>query len=387
MFVDLDHFKRVNGTLGHGAGGELLRIVSTRLSASLRSQDAGSSVGIAMYPNDGADINTLLMNADTAMYRAKVAGRGGVQFYDRWMNARALDRLMMALHLRRAINRNGFVLHYQPRVDVMTGRSVGAEALIRWQHPEKGLVPPLNFIPLVEDTGLVILISDWAIGKTCCQTAAWQRAGVVPVPVAVAVNLASTHRRERSLPELGDRTVAANGLWPGLLEIEVTESILMVEPELSLQIAERLSDTGVRLLIDDFGTGYSSLSYLKRLPIHALKIDQSYVRDLAHNPDDTAIITAIIAMAHSLKLKVVAEGVETEAQLAFLKARQCDEHQGYLMRRPMLADDFAVLMRTQQTTFRAPQMAHMAGSDKGLRAASCTAKNQAAGVLATTDLL
>ena len=401
MFVDLDHFKRVNDTLGHGAGDELLRLVSVRLASSLRGHDAvsrldaeiegstiarlggdefivmlsgmhrpsdaasvarrlvdalaepvvvggteifvGSSVGIAMYPNDGTDIDTLLMNADTAMYRAKEAGRGGFQFYDRWMNARALDRLMMESQLRRAMDREEFVLHYQPRVDVASGRIVGAEALIRWQHPEKGLVQPLEFIPLVEDTGLVIPIGEWAIGEVCRQLAAWQADGLVPVPVAV--NLAATHLRERRLPELVQQRMQAHGLSPGLLEIEVTESILMVEPELSLLTAERLNAMGVRLSIDDFGTGYSSLSYLKRLPIHALKIDRSFVRDLAHDPDDAAIITAIIAMAHSLKLKVVAEGVETEAQLSYLRARACDEYQGFLMRRPMVALEFADLLR------------------------------------------
>ena len=403
MFVDLDHFKRVNDTLGHGAGDELLRIVSVRLSSSLRGHDAvsrldseiegstiarlggdefivmlsgmhrpsdagsvarrlvealaepvvvggteifvGSSVGIAMYPNDGIDIDTLLMNADTAMYRAKDAGRGGFQFYDRWMNARALDRLMMEAQLRRAMDRNEFVLHYQPRVDVASGHIVGAEALIRWQHPDKGLVQPLDFIPLVEDTGLVIPIGEWAIGEVCRQVAEWQASGLVPV--SVAVNLAATHLRERRLPELVQRQMQHHGLATGLLEIEVTESILLVEPELSLLTAERLNDMGVRLSIDDFGTGYSSLSYLKRLPIHALKIDRSFVRDLAHDPDDAAIITAIIAMAHSLKLKVVAEGVETEAQLAYLKSRGCDEYQGYLMRRPMVASDFAELLAQQ----------------------------------------
>ena len=408
MFVDLDHFKRVNDTLGHGAGDELLRVVSGRLSASLRSHDAvgrldaelegssiarlggdefivmlsgmhrpsdaasvarrlvdalaepvvvggteifiGSSVGIAMYPNDGNDIDTLLMNADTAMYRAKEAGRGGFQFYDRWMNARALDRLMMESQLRRAMDRSEFVLHYQPRVDVITGRIVGAEALIRWQHPEKGLVQPLDFIPLVEDTGLVIPIGEWAIGEVCRQIAAWQADGISTV--SVAVNLAATHLRERRLPELVRHQMQINGLPPGMLEIEVTESILLVEPELSLLTAERLNDMGVRLSIDDFGTGYSSLSYLKRLPIHALKIDRSFVRDLAHDPDDAAIITAIIAMAHSLKLKVVAEGVETEAQLAFLRARHCDEFQGFLMSRPMAAAAFGELLTQQHPAER-----------------------------------
>jgi len=299
-------------------------------------------VGVAMYPDDGADADTLLMNADTAMYRAKEAGRGSFQFYDRSMNARALERLMMESELRRALARSEFVLHYQPRVSVASGRIVGAEALIRWNHPERGLVPPGEFIPLVEDSGLVIPIGEWAIDEVCRQSAVWQRRGLPIVPVAV--NLASTHLRERGLPELVARAIRSHAVLPSALEIEVTESILLSEPELSLQIATRLDEMGVRLSIDDFGTGYSSLSYLKRLPINALKIDRSFVRDLATDPDDAAITTAIIAMAHGLKLKVVAEGVETEAQLAFLRARHCDEYQGFLTSRALEADAFAALL-------------------------------------------
>ena len=294
MFVDLDHFKRANDTLEHGARDQPLRMVSGRLSASLRS---------------------------------------------RWMKSRALDRLMMESQLRRAIDRSELLMHYQPRVDVVTGRIVGAEALIRWQHPEKGLVQPLDFIPLVEDTGLVILIGEWVIGEVCRQIAAWQSEGTTLV--SVAVNLAATHLRERRLPELVQHEMQAHGLPPGMLEIEVTESILLVEPEMSSLTAERLNQMGVRLSIDDFGTGYSSLSYLKRLPIRALKIDHSFVRDLAHDPDDAAII----ARARSLKLKVVAEGVETAVQLAFLRARQCDEYQGFLMSRPMVASAFGNMLR------------------------------------------
>jgi diguanylate cyclase (GGDEF)-like protein/PAS domain S-box-containing protein len=400
LFVDLDHFKRVNDTLGHSAGDELLRVVSNRLTQSVRpldsisrapsstdgntiarlggdefivmlnelndAGDAGvvarrlvaalnepvtiqgteffvsASVGIAMYPYDGADIDTLLMNADTAMYRAKEAGRGGFQFYDRSMNARALERLVMETMLRRALERNEFVLHYQPRVSLATGRIVGAEALIRWQHPERGLVSPREFIGVAEETNLVIPIGEWALAEVCRQATAWQAAGIVPVPIAV--NLASTHLRERNLPDLVARMLAQHGLAADLLEVEVTESVLMADPELSVATARRLNDLGVRLSIDDFGTGYSSLSYLKRLPISALKIDQSFVRDIASDPDDAAIITAIIAMAHTLKLKVIAEGVETEAQRVFLKAHGCDEFQGYLMSHPLQASEFAQLI-------------------------------------------
>ena len=223
---------------------------------------------------------------------------------------------------------------------------VGAEALIRWQHPERGLVPPNEFIPLAEGCGLVIPIGEWVMAAACRQSAAWRAAGSSPVPVAV--NLAATHLRERALPELVARVLQEHGLPPTSLEIEVTESIMMDDPELSIENARRLSDIGVGLSIDDFGTGYSSLSYLKRLPITALKIDRSFVRDLATDLDDAAIITAIIAMAHNLKLRVVAEGVETEEQRAFLKAHGCDEFQGFLCSGPVKASEFARLLQQQR---------------------------------------
>ncbi|MCC6246723.1 MAG: EAL domain-containing protein [Rubrivivax sp.] len=403
MFVDLDNFKRVNDTLGHRAGDELLCKASSRLAATLRTADGlarpggdaapvqhniarlggdefivlltdvqrpehvatvaqrmvqtlaepivvqgtevfvGGSVGVASFPEDGVDIDTLLMNADTAMYRAKAAGRGGFQLYDRSMNARALDRLHMETRLRRALERDEFVLHYQPRVDVVSGRIVGAEALIRWQDPERGLLPPAEFIPLVEDAGLVIPIGEWAIQTVCRQSAAWQAAGLQPVPVAV--NLASTHLRERGLPARVARSLAEHGVQAGCLEIEVTESILLADPELSVQIAQELAAMGVKLSIDDFGTGYSSMGYLKKLPIAALKIDRSFVRDLETDPDDAAIVSAIVALAHSLKLKVVAEGVETPAQLAFLQSVRCDEYQGFLTSRAIGVAEFERLLR------------------------------------------
>jgi diguanylate cyclase (GGDEF)-like protein/PAS domain S-box-containing protein len=411
MFIDLDDFKRVNDTLGHGAGDDLLKQIGARLASSIRGLDsvthggfdmdgntiarlggdefivllnnvqqnvAGSvarrlvaalaepvtvlgnelyvscSVGVATYPGDGNDIETLLMNADTAMYRAKEAGRGGFQFYDRSMNARARERLQMETLLRHAIERNQFVLHYQPRVDLASGRIVGAEALIRWQHPERGLLPPKEFIPLAEEAHLVIPIAEWVIGAVCQQIAAWQAAGLRLIPVAV--NLAAPHLRERALPELVERVLREHALPSSLLEIEVTESILMHDPELSLANARRLAELGVKLSIDDFGTGYSSLSYLKRLPIASLKIDQSFVRDIATDPDDAAIITAIIAMAHSLNLRVVAEGVETEAQRAFLKSHRCDEFQGFLFGHPVAAAEFARSLSQAQHDRSAPAL-------------------------------
>jgi PAS domain S-box-containing protein len=421
MFVDLDDFKRVNDTLGHGAGDDLLKQIGARLAGSIRgldlvtrsgqdsnvgdgntiarlggdefivllnnvqeAVDAGSvarrlvgalaepvmvqgnelyvscSVGVATFPGDGTDIETLLMNADTAMYRAKEAGRGGFQFYDRSMNASARARLQMETLLRRAVERNEFVLHYQPRVNLDSGCIVGAEALIRWQHPERGLLPPKEFIPLAEEAHLVIPIAEWVINAVCQQIAAWKAAGLRPIPIAV--NLAAPHLRERELPELVERVLREHALPSSLLEIEVTESILMNDPELSLANARRLDDLGVKLSIDDFGTGYSSLSYLKRLPIASLKIDQSFVRDIATDPDDAAIITAIIAMAHSLNLRVVAEGVETEAQRTFLKAHGCDEFQGFLFGHPVSAAEFArsMVLAQQERSAPAPAVSALA---------------------------
>jgi EAL domain-containing protein (putative c-di-GMP-specific phosphodiesterase class I) len=305
----------------------------------------GASIGVAMYPFDGSDVDTLLKNADTAMYRAKAGGRGALQFYDHSMNARARERLVMEAALRRALEHNEFVLHYQPRVDIRSGRIAGAEALIRWQHPERGLVLPNEFISIAEEIGMITPIGEWVLAQACRQSAAWRALGLNPGPVAV--NLAASHLRHPGLAALVKHLLGENGLPRASLEVEVTESMLMADPEFSVTTARQLGELGVGLAIDDFGTGYSSLRMLKRLPVAALKIDPSFVRDLASNADDAAVVTAIIAMAHTLKLKVIAEGVETAAQHAFLAAQGCDEFQGFLFCRPIDAQALTALLEAQ----------------------------------------
>lgn len=409
MFIDLDNFKRVNDSMGHSAGDELLKIVSGRLVNSIRVLDSVSrvstekhedaespsiarlggdeftvmvsditsaddaavvarrlitalsepltinnteifvsgSIGVALYPDDGQEIDELLKHADVAMYRAKEEGKGRFHFYDPSMTARAVSRMKTETQLRRALERNEFVVHYQPRVDVATQQIVGAEALLRWQHPERGLVYPADFIGLCEEAKLIVPLGEWVMAAVCRQQAAWQRAGMALVPVAV--NLAANHLREANLPTLVNHLLTEQQLAPKALEIEVTESVLLVDPETSIRNAVALSNAGVKLALDDFGMGYSSLSYLKRLPVSHLKIDQSFVRDLTTDASDAAIITATIAMAHMLGMRVVAEGVEHEAQLEFLRKQGCDEFQGFFHSRPMPADDFqAMLTQSRQ---------------------------------------
>jgi diguanylate cyclase (GGDEF)-like protein/PAS domain S-box-containing protein len=399
LSLDLDQFKRINDTLGHAAGNELLIAVARRLSDVVRNEDTlaraegddwdsvarldgdefslligdlqhyhdaakvarrlleemrkpfrvagqevfvSASLGMALAPLDGEDTDTLIKNAGAAMHFAKDQGRDNYQFYSRAMNATALEKLAMESQLRRALERNELVLFYQPKIRTSNGNIVGLEALIRWKHPELGLVPPNQFIPLAEETGLIVPIGDWVLRQACLQNQAWQRQGLPPVHVAV--NIASPHFRQGGLMLSVLAALKESGLDPAYLELEVTESMLMQSVDTTLKTLFQLKDTGVRLAIDDFGTGYSSLSYLKRFPLDTLKIDRSFIKDLPRDAEDAAIAKAIIAMAHSLKLAVVAEGVETPEHLAFLQQHGCDLVQGFLFSRPVVGDDIPRLL-------------------------------------------
>jgi diguanylate cyclase (GGDEF)-like protein/PAS domain S-box-containing protein len=389
LFIDLDRFKLVNDTLGHGAGDHLLKEATRRLRACLRPGDSvgrfggdefgavladlgkpgdasvvaqkiidalaqpfhldghetyvTASIGITLFPADGDDAGTLIMNADTAMYRAKEQGRNTYQYFTREMNERAMQRVKMEASLRRAIERSEFLLHYQPKVRLDSGEVCGFEALLRWQHPERGLVSPMEFIPVLEDTGLIVPVGEWVMREVCAQIKRWQASGLRVPPVAV--NLSARQFQQKGLEESVRRLLAEAGVDPDLVQIELTESLLMKDPEAAERTLQGLKESSLRLSVDDFGTGYSSLSYLKRFPIDALKIDRTFIRDVNVDPDDAAITVAIIGLAHSLKLKVIAEGVETEGQLEFLAQHGCDEIQGYLFSLPVGADECADMLR------------------------------------------
>ena len=388
MFIDLDHFKLINDTLGHYEGDLLLQQVASRLKKVIRKEDAvarfggdeftvlvsevpsverasaiaaaildqlsepftlesnevtvSASIGISLFPDNGNDIAALLKNADTAMYRAKERGRNNFQYFSGEMNQRAHDRMQIEADLRKAIKQNEFLLHFQPKINLMSNRITGFEALVRWLHPSKGLISPDKFIPVAESTGLIVPLGEWVLTTACLQLRAWQDQGYPAL--TIAVNLSGRQFLQSNLLEVLEATITDTGVKAADLELEITESMMMENTEQTIETLNQIRRMGIHLSIDDFGTGYSSMAYLKRFPIHKLKIDRSFTGDLPDDNDDAAIVTATIALAHALNLTVIAEGVETEAQLAFLQSLHCEEAQGYLFSRPVPAQDVLALL-------------------------------------------
>ncbi len=391
MFLDLDRFKVINDTLGHYAGDLLLIEVARRLEKCVRGMDTVSrlagdeftviltsintpeeaalvakkilhalsfpvclearnvfistSIGITTFPVDGKNINQLIKNADTAMYHAKELGRNNYQFFSAFMNQKVLDELEMETNLRNALKNGEFLLHYQPKIDLTTTKIIGVEVLIRWKHPELGFISPARFIPHAEKTDLIIAVGDWVLYTACKQSMQWQIDGIPPI--RISVNLSGMQLKRNDQVENVARILTETGLSPHLLELELTEGVVMENAEATISTLNKFKEMGIKLSIDDFGTGYSSLSYLKRFPIDTLKIDQSFVRDITTNPDDEAIASTIIAMAHSLRLKVIAEGVENKEQLELLHSKGCDEVQGYYFSRPVPEDELKELILNQ----------------------------------------
>jgi diguanylate cyclase (GGDEF)-like protein/PAS domain S-box-containing protein len=389
LFVDLDRFKLVNDTHGHQVGDQLLAQVGRSLKDCVRKDDTVSrlggdefavviadlarpddaalvaqkildsfaapfalggqeafitaSIGVATFPNDGDGADTLLKCADVAMYRAKESSRNAFCFYTAEMNARAASKLQLNTDLRRALERREFRLHYQPKVNLATGEMIGMEALLRWQHAERGLVPPLEFVPALEDSGLIVAVGDWVVEEACRQMTEWSRAGLVLSPVAV--NLSARQFRRRDLDQVIRRQLAEHGLSAALLELEITESSLMEDPKDAIRQLQVLREAGLRISVDDFGTGYSSLAYLTRLPLSTLKIDRVFVNAAISEPSSAAIVKMVIDMAQRLSFDVVAEGIETDAHVTFLRQHGCSQGQGYHFGRPIPAEAMAPRMR------------------------------------------
>jgi diguanylate cyclase (GGDEF)-like protein/PAS domain S-box-containing protein len=384
-FIDLDQFKIINDTFGHALGDSLLQTMAERLGECVRAGDtvarqggdefvlllaghrdaeellgviqrvhaaiaqpwqAGRrefhitcSVGVAVYPNDGRSADVLLRNADVAMYKAKSNGRNNFQFFTAELNRLMVERVGIEHRLRNALARKQLFLHYQPRVDVRSGSIVGAEALLRWKMPRQGIISPARFISVAEETGLIVPIGKWVLNTACQQAMAWQVSGLPPL--VVSVNVSPRQFRQDNVVATIAEALKDSGLPPQYLQIELTEGLAMHDAEHHVHMLGEIKALGVQIAVDDFGTGYSSLSYLKRFPVDQLKVDRSFVTDLATDPDDAAIVQAIIALGHQLKLKVVAEGVENESQFEYLRRSGCDEMQGYLFGRPMAASEFA----------------------------------------------
>jgi len=393
MFLDLDRFKVINDTLGHQSGDELLKILGQRLKIEIRKEDTlarlsgdefavllrdlntpdeaaiiarnfleqvarpfylegrelflTTSIGISIYPDvdSGIDQAAMLKNADIAMYQAKSAGRNTYRFYNKEMNAQADERLTLENDLRRALQRDEFCLHYQPQISNTDCQVMGVEALLRWEHPQQGILTPETFIPLLEDTGLIVPVGDWVMRKACEQLRRWHDAGIA-VP-QVAVNLAPRQLLDPNFTHKVRQILTASRLEPGSLELEITESTLMENEDLAIKTLQELHDKGVSIAMDDFGTGYSSLRYLRAFPLRTLKIDRAFVCNLPYNQDDCNLASTIITMGHGMGLKVVAEGVETEAQYSFLKGLDCDLTQGYFFSRPLTFDQMGDFFATK----------------------------------------